>query len=127
VGPGLRQDVGMKEAQVQEAWVRYLMDRAWDVTTSNADFTDVIARRGAELLLAEVKGHTTSPGLDVDTVYGQLLRRMKPETRDLTRYALVVPESMVGAVQRVARPVRRLIGIEVYLVSDLGQVRRFED
>ena len=41
------------------------------------NFVDVYAERGDERLYAEAKGPTTSPGLDVDTLYGQLLRRMK--------------------------------------------------
>jgi hypothetical protein len=65
------------EPAVQPAFVRYLIERGWEVTTDNADHTDVIARRGDELLLAEVKGMTSSTGLDVDTAYGQLLRRVR--------------------------------------------------
>lgn len=67
----------MREEEVQAAFVEHLRARGWDVTTENADYTDVVAKRGAERLIAEVKGHTSSPGLDVDTAYGQLLRRMK--------------------------------------------------
>ena len=67
----------MIEAEVQAAFVKYLNERGWKVVTDNPDYTDVIARRGAELLVAEVKGTTTLPGLDVDTAYGQLLRRMR--------------------------------------------------
>jgi len=58
----------MIEAQVQAAFVKYLIERGWEVTTDNADYTDVMARRGDDLLLAEVKGTTSSSGLDVDSV-----------------------------------------------------------
>jgi len=117
---------GVKEADVEAAFVSWLIERGWDVTTNNADYTDVIAKRGAELLLAEVKGNTSSPGLDVDTGFGQLLRRMKPDLGDQVRYAVVVPESMVVAVSRVAPHVRKLLDMDIFLVSDLGGVRLLE-
>ena len=41
------------------------------------DFVDVSARRRGERLYAEAKGRTADMGLDVDTMYGQLLRQMK--------------------------------------------------
>jgi hypothetical protein len=115
----------VREAEVQAAFVRHLLERGWDVTTENPDYTDVIARRGTERIVAEVKGHTSSPGLDVDTAYGQLLRRMTPDLVDAgTVFALVVPETLAPKVERVDAAVRRRLGIELYLVSDLGGVRR---
>ncbi|WP_028638880.1 hypothetical protein [Nocardioides sp. URHA0032] len=51
----------MTEAEVEAALVAHLLERGWDVTTTNLDHTDVIARRGAELIVAEVKGHTSEP------------------------------------------------------------------
>ncbi len=57
----------MKEAEVQAALVLHLIERGWDVTVDSPDHTDVVAKRGAERLVAEVKGHTSSPGLDIDT------------------------------------------------------------
>lgn len=107
------------------AFVRHLRERGWDVTTTNPDYSDVVAVRGAERLVAEAKGHTSSPGLDVDTMYGQLLRRMTPENAD-ARFALVVPESLLGPVLRVADAVRERLGIEVFLVDDFGRVRRHD-
>lgn len=41
------------------------------------DFLDIYAERGQERLYAEAKGRTSEIGLDVDILYGQLLRRMK--------------------------------------------------
>jgi hypothetical protein len=111
----------MIEAEVQAAFVEYLNERGWKVTTNNADYTDVIARRGDELLLAEVKGTTTAAGLDVDTAYGQLLRRMR-ERPETVRYALVVPESARTAALRVSDEVRRLLGIDVWVVDEGGNV-----
>jgi hypothetical protein len=72
---------------------------------------DVTATRGGRTLLAEAKGDTTAIGLDVDTAYGQLLRRMNDDPS--TFYAVVVPSSAVQAALRVpdhvgpVRPERR--------------------
>ena len=113
----------MREPEVQAKFVAYLIERGWDVSTQNADHADLIARRGAERLVAEVKGHTSSPGLDVDTAYGQLLRRMTDDNCD-SEFALVVPESLEGSVVRVPGRVRRQLGVEVWLVPDSGEPRR---
>lgn len=113
----------MREAEVQAAFVVHLMERGWDVTTDNADYVDVLAQRGAERIVAEVKGHTTSPGLDVDTLYGQLLRRMAGR-QEATRYAVAVPASLATAALRVPEPVRDLLDIDVWLVADDGGVTR---
>jgi len=52
------------------------------------EFADVYAERGVERLYAEAKGRTAAIGLDVDTLYGQLLRRMNnPGTT--TRYRIL--------------------------------------
>lgn len=92
----------MREADVQAAFVSHLLERGWDVLAKSPDPADVHAKRGAERLVAEVKGHTTDPGTDVDTMYGQLLRRMREEDRTAdVRYAVVVPESMAVAATRV--------------------------
>ncbi|WP_314410018.1 hypothetical protein [Streptomyces sp. DSM 40484] len=41
-----------------------------------------------------------------------------------TRYALIVPSSSVAAAVRVPLHVRQLLRIDVYEVTDEGQVRR---
>lgn len=46
---------------MEAAVVAYLRERGWDVTTANADFTDVVARRGSELVVAEVKERRARP------------------------------------------------------------------
>ncbi len=46
--------------------------------------------RGDERLFAEAKGRTAAMGLDIDTMYGQLLRRMPPQATSV-RFAIVVP------------------------------------
>jgi hypothetical protein len=116
----------VKEAEVEAAFVRYLLERGWDVDTDKVDHADVVARRGAEHIVAEVKGTTTSPGLDVDTAYGQLLRRMgdRPEG---TCFAIVVPESARKAALRVPEEVRWRFGIDVWVVDELGTVALVQD
>lgn len=116
----------VREAEVEAAFVRYLLERGWDVDTDKVDHADVVARRGAEHLVAEVKGTSTSPGLDVDTAYGQLLRRMgdRPEG---TRFAIVVPELAKNAALRVPDEVRWRFGIDVWVVTELGSVELAED
>jgi len=111
----------VNEAEVEAAFVRYLLERGWDVDTDKVGDADVVARRGAEYIVAEVKGTTTSSGLDVDTAYGQLLRRMgdRPEG---TRFAIVVPESARKAALRVPEEVRWMFRIDVWVVTDLGTV-----
>ena len=68
----------------------------------------------------------SSPGRGLDTLYGQLLRRMPAEkVGDAnTRFAVVVPAGAEAAALRVSRPVRYLLRIDVYAVSDDGQVER---
>ena len=116
----------MTEAQVEAAVVAHLLERGWDVTTANPDHTDVIARRGAELIVAEVKGHTGSTGTDIDTGYGQLLRRMTDANVDAT-FVLAVPETLRTAAARVPARVRRSLGLEVWLVPDVGAIRVLDD
>jgi hypothetical protein len=84
-------------------------------------FVDVVAERDGLTLLAEAKGTTTSAGLDVDTVYGQLLRRINTG-RGGESYALVVPTSARKAAERVAGDVRSLLRIALYVVADDGTV-----
>ncbi len=71
------------------------------------------------LMYVEAKGHTTSP--DVDTVYGQLLRRMKSEEAH-ARYAVVVPTSVLKAAQRVPPTVRETLRIDLFTVDEAGLV-----
>lgn len=78
------------EAGVVADFVVSLEAQGWTVTTE-VGWADVVAERGAERLIAEAKGLTSAVGLDVDTMFGRLLRRTKASD-DLTRYAVVVPE-----------------------------------
>lgn len=111
------------EARVTAAFVRWLRDEGWKVRLE-VDHVDVVAERGDARLYAEVKGRTTAAGLDVDTAYGQLLRRMTDTEPGEVRYGIVVPTSAVNAALRVPGDVRTALGIGVYEVDDYNAVHR---
>ncbi len=111
-----------KEARVVADFATWLAEGGWQVDTE-VGWADVVAVRGAEYLVGEAKGVTSSPGLDVDTMYGQLLRRMTvPDA--MTRYAVIVPPRAVNAALRVPQPVREHLQIDVYAVDEHGAVTR---
>jgi hypothetical protein len=111
------------EARVIAAFKEYLEADGWQVALpSGQEYTDILARRGDELLAAEAKGRTSAPGLDADTMYGQLLRRMTHPAG--TRYAVVGPSQFVWHILRVPGHVRNRLGIEVYQVDEAGLVSR---
>jgi len=115
--------LGDDEARVVEAFKRWLETDGWSVTLpSGREFTDVIARRGEELLVGEAKGRTMQPGLDADTTYGQLLRRMVHPAG--ARYAVIGPAEFVHHVLRVPPAIRVRLEIEVYQVDMNGVVSR---
>ena len=66
------------EARVEQAFREFLATDGWEVGDPSPElsFLDVFAQRGDDRLYAEVKGRTAAIGTDVDTAYGQLLRRM---------------------------------------------------
>lgn len=109
------------EARVVDAFCSFLEADGWTVTRE-AEFVDVVARKSGTTIYAEAKGRTTSPGLDVDTMYGQLLRRMGDEPRPSARYAVVVPDVALPAAKRVPTWVRSRLGIDVYGVREDGRV-----
>ena len=103
-----------RESEIVEVFVGWLERNGWKVRTS-VDAADVVAERGDELLVVQAKGITSEPGLDLDTLYGQLLRRMT--SLDRARYAVVVPEILVATACRVPERVRERLQIEVYGVG----------
>jgi hypothetical protein len=108
------------EKRVIDAYVTWLERSNWTVRRE-VDFVDVYAERGDERLYAEAKGRTTSPGLDVDTLYGQLLRRMRdPEPG--ARYAVVVPTAALNAALRVPAWVRDRLSVDIYEVDNNARV-----
>src|SRR3954471_9112737 len=109
---------------VVPAFREWLAAQGWK-TETETDFVDVVARRGNETIYAEVKGRTKGrPGAGLDTLYGQLLRRMPTAELDdfSTRFAVVVPTGSEAAALRVPSRVRDLLRIDVYVVSDEGDV-----
>jgi hypothetical protein len=106
--------------RVVDAFVAWLQAEGWTAQTE-VNFADVYARRGDERLFAEAKGRTSAPGLDVDTLYGQLLRRMA-EPGNGAHYAVVVPTAAAPAALRVPGWVRQHLSIDVYEVNDADQV-----
>ncbi len=112
----------MNEAQVVDAFCRYLASQGWQDIRTEVDYVDVVAHRDGVTLYVEAKGKTGSTGTDVDTMYGQLLRRMQPEDEPGVRYAVVVPHTALPAVLRVPASVRARLKIDVYSVHEDGRV-----
>ncbi len=111
------------EARVVAAFERYLQADGWLVVKEPGSWADVVAVRGTDRLIAEAKGNTgANSGLDVDTMFGQLLRRMSDET--VTRWAVVVPSRVVMKVLRIPEAIRERLGVEVYEVTDIDEVIR---
>ncbi|GHD06243.1 hypothetical protein [Zhihengliuella salsuginis] len=110
------------EKRVVEAFGKYLAEQGWSVEYE-IEYCDVRATGPkGQLLFGEAKGRTAALGLDVDTLYGQLLRRMPAEHLDEARFAVIVPEEAVNAALRVPARIRERLGIDVYAVDELGQV-----
>ena len=103
-----------KEAAVVAAFVAWLRRVGWKVETE-VDFADVVAQRGDERLIAEAKGTTTEHGTDVDTMYGQVLRRMDASAN--ATYAVVVPGQLADKALRVSEDVRSALGLGVFSVA----------
>ena len=109
------------EQRVVDAFCAWLEADGWAVTRE-AEYVDVVATKDGTTIYAEAKGRTTSPGLDVDTMYGQLLRRMGDDPRPRARYAVVVPDTALKAAKRVPTWVRSRLAIDVYAVHEDGWV-----
>lgn len=109
------------ETRVVDSFCKHLQDDGWDVQRE-VRFVDVMATRGSQTLYVEAKGRTSSIGLDVDTLYGQLLRRLPAEAAGSV-LGVVVPESAVAAALRVPEWVRTKLGVHIWAVSDQDHVR----
>lgn len=109
------------EARVVAAFTGYLEADGWTIQPV-AGYTDVVAHRDGITLYAEAKGRTTDAGLDVDTMYGQLLRRIPDQPNGTETFAVVVPSSATRAALRVPSRVRNMLGVTVYVVGDDGLV-----
>ena len=113
------------EARVIAAFVTWLEAEGWSVE-SEVDFCDVVARREDETLFAEAKGETAAIGTDVDTMYGQVLRRMPIAENESYRFAVVVPTRARAAALRVPKRTRDILRISVYSVTSEGEVNAAE-
>jgi len=109
------------EKRVVDAFAAHLAREGWSVELE-VEFCDVVARRDGETIYAEAKGRTAAIGLDVDTMFGQLLRRMKEQPAAGDQYAVVLPTEAKSAVVRIPARVRAALGIRAFLVSDEGDV-----
>ncbi|HEY9473194.1 MAG TPA: hypothetical protein VIS06_04995 [Mycobacteriales bacterium] len=112
------------EALVVSAFAAFLTSEGWTVRTE-VEWVDVLAERDGVRLYCEAKGKTSSPGLDIDTAFGQLLRRMPQEDDPTAEFALVIRDEprSVAAVERVPARVRDLLRITLYAVAENGAVR----
>lgn len=112
--------MGLREREVVHHFRRWLEADGWHVDLE-VDWVDLIATRNDRILLVEAKGTTASAGLDVDTAFGQLLRRMRDD--DAVAYAIVVPRGAVQAAVRVPEHVLAKLSTSVFSVDDDGTVR----
>lgn len=106
------------EARIVLLFADWLRSEGWNVELE-VNHVDVVARRGSVTLLAEAKGLTSSPGTDLDTLYGQLLRRA-PEHDPSVLLGVVVPDSLRTAALRVPGWMRSKLSITVFVVGDHG-------
>lgn len=115
------------EKRVVEAFGRHLSDQGWTVEYE-VEHCDVRATSpDGGMIFGEAKGRTASVGGDVDTLYGQLLRRMPAEHVGEARFAVIVPSGGLQAALRVPKPVRDRLSIDVYSVDDAGRVAQHVD
>jgi hypothetical protein len=103
------------------AFKQWLVAVGWTLSNETGSWADVIAERGSERLIGEVKDYNqANTGIDIDTMYGQLLRRMVPKAA--TTWAVVVPTRSLKAALRVPLEVRQALGIRVFEVKDDDEV-----
>ena len=112
------------EQRIVDAFCRHLEQERWRIERE-VESVDVVAEREGVRMYVEAKGRSASVGLDVDTMYGQILRRMPLEEND-ARFALVVPVESRRSVLRVNSRVRGLLRLEVYTVDANGRVERVD-
>jgi hypothetical protein len=109
------------EERIVRAFCQWLEGQGWTIRRE-VKFIDVVAERGDERLFAEAKRRTAAIGLDVDTLYGQLLRRMPEEEVGRARFGVVVPVEGMSAA--VSKRVRQLLRIEIFAVHEDGSVEK---
>jgi hypothetical protein len=90
--------------------------------SAEVEFCDLVAERADERLFVEVKGRTEAIDTDVDTMYGQILRRVPLAEDPAARFAVVVPTRAERAALRVPQRVRALLSVDVFVVADDGAI-----
>lgn len=121
-----RPRIASDEDRVVDAFRLWLRSQGWTPVPPTDEHADIEAVRGGSRLIGEAKGRTQAPGTDVDTAYGQLLRRMTTPSPN-TRYAVIVPTPAVRHALRVPAAVRHALRIDVYEVTDGDEVRSVTD
>jgi len=86
---------------------------------------DVLATRGADRIYIEAEGRAISIGLDVDAMYGQLLRRVSAEEMGTATFASVALGVAVEAALRVPQRVGGVLRIPDYGLPKSGIVAHY--
>lgn len=91
------------EQRVVAVFAAWLEAQGWTVA-AETQYADLYAERASEQRFVEAKGRTAATGLDVDTLYGQLLRRMIEDSPRVRYYVVAAPVRRLGllAVDRDA-------------------------
>lgn len=109
------------EAPIEAAIRRHLQAEGWivDEWLKNTG-VHIVARTGERTLLVEVKGNTgVNSGLDVQTLYGQILERMGDPAHE---YALGYPTAVRTKIDRVPTAIQKLLGLTFFEVDERGRV-----
>ena len=109
------------ERWIVDAFAEWLSNAGWAVRRE-VDFVDLLAERDGERMYVEAKARTAAIGTDVDTMYGQILRRMPIADDAAARFAVVVPAEARSAA--VPARLRQMLRIDVYVVDERGTVAR---
>lgn len=83
------------EKRIVEAFAAWLRDQGWRVELE-IEHVDLVGRKAGQTLYAEAKGRTKARRTDVDTLYGQILRRMPFDEDPNARLLRLCPKSSCG-------------------------------
>jgi hypothetical protein len=108
--------------RIVNAFCTWLASNGWTYQRG-VHFVDIVADRSGQRVYAEAKGRSSSSSRDIDTLYGQLLRRMPQTEVGEVVFAVVVPDTSVAAAERVPAPVRERLRKHVSGVGTDGGVQ----